>query len=373
MYDKYIENFILILYSNGAINSLFIAFIVITISGANYKSNKYFSLLLAVISLSCFYVLFLSDKIIMTIPYVFGGMHKSAFIYGPSLYLYFMSITSKRFRFDYKKLFHFSPFIIYTALMMPVYLSSDIEKIEIYNRHVLFFRFVFLAIFIHFISYMLYTYSFIKSNGVIIIKKFKNVESTAVNWFRYLSLLSSGVGCFCFFLFALHIFFNFSTLVLNTASDFTVVIIFHMLAYKGISSVEILQYIPDSGDQKKYTKSNMNKLQAENYMEAVIQYIEREKNYLNSELSLKHLSSSLSISEHHLSQIFSQFLQISFNDYINKLRIDEAKKLIRTLPDDYPIVRIAFDVGFNSKSSFNYNFKKFSNITPSDFKSGKID
>jgi len=369
MDSTFAEKIILILYSNGALNSLLTAFIVITIAGANLKSNKYFSILLTVISLSYFYVLFLSNDIIISIPFIFGGMQKSAFIFGPALYLYFMSIVRKKFRFDRRKLVHFIPFFLYTAVMMPVYFSSSPRKIELYTKYMPCFNSVFFFIFLHFLSYMLYTYFFIKNNGVIILKKFKGVESIAVNWFRYLSLMSLAVGCFCFIMYCFYLLFNYSPLILNTVTDCVLVLLLHILAYRGIRRIEILQYLPGSRD-KKYQKSGMNRLQAENYTEAVIQYIEREKNFLNSELSLKSISSALSISEHHLSQIFSQYMQIAFPDYLNRLRIEEAKKSIKTLPDDYPVMRIALDVGYNSKSTFNLNFKKQTGITPTQFKSG---
>ncbi len=362
------ETIILILYSNGALNSLFTALIVITISGANFKSNKYFSILLAVISLSYFYVLFLPAEVTTTIPYFFGGMHKSAFIFGPALYMYFMSIVRKRFRFDAKKMLHFLPFLIYTALMMPLYLSSNNEKITLYTKYMPYLRPVFFLIFLHFISYMLYTFFFIRSNGVVILKKFKNIESVAINWFKYLSLMSLGTGCFCCIMYIFYLTFNYSPLILNTVTDFILFLLLHILAYRGIRKIEILQYIPGGVISGKYEKSGMSMLQAENYTEAVIQYVERERNYLNSELSLKILSSALSISEHHLSQVFSQFLKKTFSDYINGLRINEAKVLIKNLPSDYPIVRIAFDAGFNSKSSFNLNFKRITGLTPSQFR-----
>ena len=257
--------------------------------------------------------------------------------------------------------------------MMPVYISDDESKIDIYNKYIPYFRALFILIFIHFFSYMLYTYLVIKRNGVVILKKFKNVESVAINWFRYLSLLSLILGIFCISIYVLHIFFSFNTLILNLVADLFIVILLHFLAYKGIRRIEILQYIPDTAVSKKYARSNMNQLQAENYMESVIQFVKREKNFLNSEINLKLLSSSLSISEHHLSQIFSQYMGITFNDYVNKLRIEEAKRLISERADDYPILRIGFDVGFNSKSSFNANFKKFTDMTPSEFKSEKGD
>ncbi len=370
MKSSLIHDLITILYSVGSINSLFIALIVITIEGANTRSNRYFSILLLVISLSCFYVLFLPDEIVTAVPYLFGGMQKSAFIYGPTLYFYFMSITRRRFHFTIRELVHFLPFVVYTVMMMPVYLKTGAQKISFYESSGKWSTYLFFIIFLHFSAYMLYTWFFITKNGVIILKKFKGVEGVATDWFRYVSLLSLGAGCFCLVMLLFQLFLGFNVFILNVSTDLIIIMLIHFLGFQGIRRIEILQYVTDKESTMKYQKSGMNKLQAENYMDAIVQYIEREKNFTDSGLNLKSLSSALKISEHHLSQVFSQYLKITFSDYINSLRIDEAKKLIRELPADYPVVRIAFDVGFNSKSSFNQNFKKFTGMTPSGFKTG---
>jgi AraC-like DNA-binding protein len=90
---------------------------------------------------------------------------------------------------------------------------------------------------------------------------------------------------------------------------------------------------------------------------------------LNADLTLKKLSERLMIHYNHLSQIVNEKLQHSFNDFINKYRIEEAcKKLLDPVEGKKTVLEIAYDTGFYSKSVFNTAFKKFTGMTPSQFK-----
>ena len=104
-------------------------------------------------------------------------------------------------------------------------------------------------------------------------------------------------------------------------------------------------------------------------MERLIEYLESEKPYLNNELSLKNIAGHLEISPHQLSQIINTGSNRNFYDLINSYRIEETRRLL-TDPSkqDLTIIDIAYEVGFNSKSAFNNAFKKYTNMTPSQYK-----
>ncbi len=86
-------------------------------------------------------------------------------------------------------------------------------------------------------------------------------------------------------------------------------------------------------------------------------------------ISLQSLSKKLSISSHMLSQIINEKMNKNFWDFINTYRIEEAKKLLRDPKRaNQKILSIAFDVGFNTKTAFNNTFKKYTKMTPSQYK-----
>ena len=91
--------------------------------------------------------------------------------------------------------------------------------------------------------------------------------------------------------------------------------------------------------------------------------------YLNPNLNLKDISDELSISKGYVSNLINKHANKNFNDYINHFRVEEIKKmLIDSHFNKYTVLAIGLEAGFNSKSSFNNVFKKFTNLTPSAYK-----
>lgn len=94
-----------------------------------------------------------------------------------------------------------------------------------------------------------------------------------------------------------------------------------------------------------------------------------QRPYLESELNLVKLASLLSISPHQLSYLINTGFNENFFQFINKYRVEKAKELLlSSKKENLTILGIAFESGFNSKTSFNTTFKKITGQTPSEFK-----
>lgn len=98
-----------------------------------------------------------------------------------------------------------------------------------------------------------------------------------------------------------------------------------------------------------------------------------EKNFLDSNLTLETVSEKLGISKSHLSRILKSKLGIGFSEYINRLRVEEAKVFLEN-PDfeNYTLIAVSLESGFNSKSSFYSAFRKYMGCTPSEFREKQI-
>lgn len=92
-------------------------------------------------------------------------------------------------------------------------------------------------------------------------------------------------------------------------------------------------------------------------------------NYKNP-LSLDTLAKDLHISKYHISHLFNEKLHMSFNKYINGLRISEACKYL--LKEDYSVTEISFLVGFNCPRTFNRAFIEQIGMTPRDYKKAAL-
>jgi len=97
--------------------------------------------------------------------------------------------------------------------------------------------------------------------------------------------------------------------------------------------------------------------------------MEQKKPYLDSELNLIKLSELINMTPHHLSYLINTGFNENFFSFINKYRVERAKEmLVKEEMNMLSILGIAFESGFNSKTSFNTTFKKITGFTPSDFK-----
>lgn len=98
-------------------------------------------------------------------------------------------------------------------------------------------------------------------------------------------------------------------------------------------------------------------------------FVVDQKLYLDPNLSLDSLAAASHLSGGYLSSLINAYSSKNFSDYINEFRVEHVKKLIRD-PDyqDYTIVSIGLESGFNSKSTFYAAFRKFANMTPAEFK-----
>jgi AraC-like DNA-binding protein len=87
----------------------------------------------------------------------------------------------------------------------------------------------------------------------------------------------------------------------------------------------------------------------------------------NMSLSLQQVSHDLEINPSYLSREFSKYFEnLSFGDYIRKLRIEKATHLLETT--NYPLTEIAYLTGFSDQSHFNRIFKKHVGMTASEYR-----
>ena len=120
--------------------------------------------------------------------------------------------------------------------------------------------------------------------------------------------------------------------------------------------------------KEKYKSSTLDTEKSEQYLKQLTKLMEIDNVYRDENLSLQSLAEKLEITHYHLSQLINESLHKSFFDLINGYRVEEAKKRLENFKEDQTILAIGFEVGFNSKSAFNRVFKKYTNMTPSQYR-----
>jgi AraC-like DNA-binding protein len=118
----------------------------------------------------------------------------------------------------------------------------------------------------------------------------------------------------------------------------------------------------------KYEKSGVDTDDLLTIHRELTQIMHEENLYKNPELSLSDVAQKLKVHPNILSQVINSIEQKNFYDYINSHRVEEFKQII-TLPQNqkFTLLSLAYECGFNSKTSFNRNFKKVTDLSPTEY------
>ncbi|HIG68277.1 MAG TPA: AraC family transcriptional regulator [Porticoccaceae bacterium] len=119
----------------------------------------------------------------------------------------------------------------------------------------------------------------------------------------------------------------------------------------------------------KYAKSGLNKQQIKSYKHQLVELMDKQKIYLDPDITLPKLAVMVDCSVNHLSQAVNSGFDMSFFDFVNSYRIQEAKSILLSRHVmAQSILDVSLAVGFNSNSAFYAAFKKTTGQTPAQFR-----
>ncbi|WP_050020776.1 MULTISPECIES: helix-turn-helix domain-containing protein [Chryseobacterium] len=205
------------------------------------------------------------------------------------------------------------------------------------------------------------------------------LEKINLNWLKYIiiSLIILFIGVFCMIALGTRTdvipFDKIFQIVAVVQSGYLFCIVFFSLRQSIVFHQQTT--LTEEIILKQEEKSDvMNKNSSDGISQKLLEFMETAKPYLDEELSLQKLSSLMNISTHQLSQTINQGLNTNFYKFVNAYRIEEVKEKLKDPEfEKYSILGIAFESGFNSKSTFNKIFKEETGMTPSEFKkSGSV-
>lgn len=339
-------NISLILISGlGVLHGMFLAIYLWTYKKGNNLSNKILSLLLVALSFRIGKSVFLEFADHLHIKMVFIGLAVLMSI-GPLFLLFTASCIDKNFKVEKRHFLHFIPTLI------GVIFGLWVTKSEVSSLPKAFLVCLLLTYYIQYILYILISY--------FSVLKHKKKGKLTPNTFELLRLLFVGLLVIWLAYF------------LNLLDDIVPYIIgpilYTIIAYT-ISFIIIKKGYHNFFVAPKYKTNPVSKEQITEIFRKVENFILIGQEYKNPNISLKLLSDKFKVSPQVLSMIINTKSNTNFNSFVNNLRIKEALKLLQTSQyENQTISSIAFDVGFNSISSFNTAFKKQTGKTPSSFR-----
>jgi AraC-like DNA-binding protein len=329
----------LIFSSIGIILGFLFGFFLILKKNKNSKTNLFLATYLLGYSLrigkSLLHNYYSINTVILTI---FLGV---MLVIGPSLLFYSKLLYQTNYSIKKSKYyFHYIPFLGVICFSWIIPNNGGFSS-----------KFFYFGLFFHGLVYSFFTLYWLLQY------KSLNKEIKIKRWLIALTLVT-----ILMFTNSILIFFSIVPFYPSSAILFSISVLFLSIwALKNPSLFE--------AENEKYSNSNLSEKDAIKYMEQLNKLMEKDKLFIDPELTLTKLSTVIGISSKQLSQIINQIENINYSQYVSMYRIEEAKRLLRLSEfKHYKISAIAYESGFNSISSFNASFKKLSNITAIEYR-----
>jgi AraC-like DNA-binding protein len=293
---------------------------------------------------------------------------------GPLLYLYTQSILYRNFRLSLSKGWHFLPFIvlfvlteIYWLVEGPTERGLMLERIT--TRKVPGYQYWDSAlIFVQFFLYMFVSFR--------LIGRFKQAAGDVFSDYRRIDIrwLSNSLLFFtaAMALAAVNSFIGLTSLSAFWLPVFLVIIglvwvYINVLLLKALKDSELFAVLEEPSAAS--TAAARVSEEWTGMLGQLRGHMEARRPWLEPDLTLDQLAAQLKLRPKLLSQAINEGLGQNFFEFINTYRIEEAKRLLTDPADKrITVLEVLYQVGFNSKSSFNTVFKKQTGLTPSEFK-----
>lgn len=304
------------------------------------------------------------------------------YTYGPLLLLYAKWMTREKPQFDPRYLWHFSPFFIFliaSLVFIDEQVMSGTEGFLVVDRFIP-FRIVYgVTFFVSITAYSVATFVEINRHQ----RRLKQLVSYSsgkitLKWLLGLSI-TFYTGYVVMFIFGgvdiLTGFMPFDPYEISFIGLTILTFLFGVFGFHQPSIFEEVvkvhdKEIPQKEDNgtKKYKRSGLKKKDVKRYIKMIEEHMVNAKPYLDRELTIFNLSDQLQIPRHFLSEVINEHMGKNFYNLVNDYRVEEVKKRLEDPRFKHlTILAVAYDSGFNAKSSFNTIFKEKSGMTPSEY------
>jgi AraC-like DNA-binding protein len=265
------------------------------------------------------------------------------------LFLFFRYQKSGKEKFESKDLLFFIPNLLYFIFeSVEIFVTGELVWIEIFE---LLIEFIFIA----YLSYIIYFSSIEK------IKNWLIYFATPIALVFILSSINEILG-----IIGLP---QIEFMEIKNYTTYSLLIVAFLFYYVSFGLMQSKDKILPIKKSKHYKNSNLKSNLVGEYRKNLLRLMEDEKIYLDSNLSISDVANQLGIPRQYISEILNKHMDVSFQDFVNRYRVDEFVNKLRNDQNKHlTLFGIASEVGFNSKSSFNANFKKFKGLTPKQFK-----
>lgn len=311
-------------------------------------------------------------------------INSTVFFKLPLLYLYVLSVIYSDFKLQKKHLLHAVTWVINVIFLTPRFFAVDFDdklvflnensiekKPEVWASYVL--------IHIQILVYFIMCFIAIKKYKSLLLENYSNASLFNYKWlfniillFAIIALIATFKNVFLFAHLDMALYItqiSVSTFALGFMTWIVLKALHSPELFRGINSnLQLVKELINKDDPSEVLGIANN----ENELDEIIllkKHMIKEEPYLDASLTIEDLSKQMNFATKDLSILINHHLNQHFFDFVNGYRIRKAMDILKD-PEkkDLTILEILYEVGFNSKSSFNTAFKKHTNKTPTQYR-----
>lgn len=354
--------------------SFFLAFFMLAVKTKHKISNRLFAFFLIISAVD------ISEPFISQIsegPSNLGMLRTTlAFLQIPIFYLYVLSVCYSDFKLKPKYLIHLLPFLVSNIALIPRFYNVDIASkldfiinrqnmIELQLTHWLFH--------IQVVVYFTAVFLLLRKAKKLYLENNSGGNLNAYQWLFQLT----GVLATLYVIVIFKNIFKFSDYpYISDWIKIGILMLQPFIAcwylYKALNNPGLFRNI----DSKMKLVSDLvledKAIEPETLNEDLLKlkkYMTDEKPFLNPDLKIQDISKEINVPVRELSVLINHQLGQHFYDFVNTYRIENAMEILKdSSKSKVTILEILYEVGFNSKSSFNTAFKKQTGNTPTSYR-----
>jgi AraC-like DNA-binding protein len=365
----------IIIYA-GIVQGLYMA-LLLNHNKKQNTANTYLAVLLVMMSISIVHSEFVISEVHKNLIDPYKIREPFLMLVIPLIWFYVRKLENPGLRFSAHSLMHFLPFLVFMSINIPAYFHGSTSTMALFlHNHSLLFNGAIWSVLL--IQYSVYLFQIIRLTHNYNDKaeqELSNIEKVDISWLKTFLVAFILVFILLAIMFAGVIHqFNVDWLTKTVSVVFSISTF--VLGYKGIfqrgifsssetkDNFETLLFSPENKKTRVVDEELKNRL---------LHFMENSKPYREPELTLTSLAKQINMGRNQLSEIINSSMECNFYDFINRFRVEDVKeKLTQSSNQNFTLLAIAFDAGFPSKSTFNTVFKKFTGLTPSEYKKGLL-
>lgn len=360
--------------------SLLMAFFLYTVKTENKLANRLFAwfFIVSAIDLSGFFVYdYIQDYLNLVI-----FRWTICLLAMPLFYLYVLAVCYSDFRLQWKHLVHLLPIIIVNLVFLPrLYLGGSLNE-ELLNSIDQMPEIYLIQILIEFqyVFYIIGSYLVLKQYKEIYLENYANPSTLTYKYLFQMTTVFLVAHCLVALKNVLRytdyrqIFLWLNVVVGTVALFITCWLVMkalnHPELFRGINSKLKLtkDILPNEETETTEVKENQNEV-IDAQISTLKQYMVEKEPFLDPSLTIQELANKIDIPVRDLSILINHQMDQHFFDFVNEYRIQKAMYILKDKSkSDLTVLEILYEVGFNSKSSFNTSFKKYTNLTPTAYR-----